>query len=73
MAELMVPLVADEAKVAHVCLLYTAGQDQTAEEVWLYLQLIGSSLCMSLVASPCSFIPFMYLVLSRRVLILACI
>ena len=32
-AELMVPLLADETKVAHVWLLYTAGLDQTAEEV----------------------------------------
>ena len=33
-AELMVPLVADETKVTHVCLLYAAGLDQTAEEVY---------------------------------------
>ena len=32
-AELLVPLLADETKVAHVWLLYTAGLDQTAEEV----------------------------------------
>ena len=32
-AELMVPFLADETKVAHVWLLYTAGLDQTAEEV----------------------------------------
>ena len=32
-SELMVPLLADETKVAHVWLLYTAGLDQTAEEV----------------------------------------
>ena len=32
-AELMVPLLADETKVSHVWLLYTAGLDQTAEEV----------------------------------------
>ena len=33
MEELMVSLVADETKVAHVWLLHTAGLDQTAEEV----------------------------------------
>ena len=44
-AELMVPLLADETKVTHVWLLYTAGLDQTAEEVYRTFVMSSCSLC----------------------------
>ena len=43
-SELMVPLLADETKVAHVWLLYTAGLDQTAVEVCMSCLVVSGRL-----------------------------